>query len=580
MKWRNHTSHYTQATIANGYYFYDRILTDYNNQYAHIGTRAQADIRQALSELYVPNSNATILTSIWKTERSKEIAALKKFFGQTIDIDMENPAFGKELVEAYNVVLQFKNSYERFKALMLQGTKNGFVEKGTTAYFGNGFSHVWNSGGREKCVRTIQENIQSGQDLTTAITQGLKENQEELYREALTYMFTGADVENTIKNMELSETEKAQYKQAHQDFVNLINSSAGNHLVQQFIQLYNIQGISKEIERVLNEEGEDIDEKKLINDILNFASSRVTMRSDAANVAGLAQERLATAAAQEALNSLSQLNGSKSKVVNTGGAGKSTTDITMVVTLDDSQYQQIDKALDQRLQEISKSNTKEGAIKGFTQFGQDIEGLSDSLVIYTNNKLYAIGKTFGGYSAGESRNLKGFLGQLPISLDINTFLNAILNCGHGSIGGDNGEQLSKGLAQLIAYFLFDDYSTIGKSVAEQSSGGANAIHLMSLNNIYVPLSIFLEQMDKAIQMLVKPSGAIRVTLNIPEVPQLYRAREYNESWKDDPTVDNPIHVVQHWNNQRKVALSAASQIKITYHFFQGVQDIMRTIFGG
>ena len=61
------------------------------------------------------------------------------------------------------------------------------------------------------------------------------------------------------------------------------------------------------------------------------------------------------------------------------------------------------------------------------------------------------------------------------------------------------ENLERKLAGEVARFLFDDYATIGNEWKE----GANTIHLMLLDGVYMPLSFVLHLLARAMEETVK-----------------------------------------------------------------------------
>ena len=70
------------------------------------------------------------------------------------------------------------------------------------------------------------------------------------------------------------------------------------------------------------------------------------------------------------------------------------------------------------------------------------------------------------------------------------------------------------IAQDVAYMLFDDFTTIGN----MSSGG-NAIHIMNLNGIMMPLSVVLTLLANAIESINEDNirRIVNVTIKAPAI---------------------------------------------------------------
>ena len=69
---------------------------------------------------------------------------------------------------------------------------------------------------------------------------------------------------------------------------------------------------------------------------------------------------------------------------------------------------------------------------------------------------------FSGYSAGTARNLKEFLSNIPNEYNINGLLTAAINTTKDSLNTASAKEAISGkLASLIAFYLFDDYVTLG-----------------------------------------------------------------------------------------------------------------------
>jgi hypothetical protein len=75
-------------------------------------------------------------------------------------------------------------------------------------------------------------------------------------------------------------------------------------------------------------------------------------------------------------------------------------------------------------------------------------------------------------------------------------------------------EFEKLLAQDVAYMLFDDFTTIGNV-----SSSGNAIHVMNLNGIMMPLSVFLSMLADAIESVKEEDlrRLVNVSINAPAI---------------------------------------------------------------
>ena len=72
------------------------------------------------------------------------------------------------------------------------------------------------------------------------------------------------------------------------------------------------------------------------------------------------------------------------------------------------------------------------------------------------------------------------------------------------------------LAQDVAYFLFDDYTTIG-----EADTGGRSIHVMNLNGVMIPLSMILELLADAIDSTYIDINRVRKIVNVDiKVPKI------------------------------------------------------------
>jgi hypothetical protein len=172
----------------------------------------------------------------------------------------------------------------------------------------------------------------------------------------------------------------------------------------------------------------------------------------------------------------------------------------------------------------------------------------------------------GGFSAGTAMTAQQY-GELfkNIENNIDTFVGAMMQLGKGAIGESEKEPFEKIIASNVAYLLFDDYTTIG---ADQIGG--NALHVMDLNGIIIPLSVILSALSQAIEQGERESFRQIVDVHIHAPNILWDDISEERKW-----VEQHGNGLYHnaWVHQREVALD---QTKIATHFMKAFQDIVRT----
>ena len=112
--------------------------------------------------------------------------------------------------------------------------------------------------------------------------------------------------------------------------------------------------------------------------------------------------------------------------------------------------------------------------------------------------------------------------------------------------------------------MFDDYTTIG---VDQSGG--NALHVMDLNGIIMPLSVVLSALAQAIEQGDREDFRQIVDVNIHAPKILYQNIEEE---LDYVKLTGAYSAWIAWEHQREVALD---QTKIATHFLKAFQDIVR-----
>lgn len=183
--------------------------------------------------------------------------------------------------------------------------------------------------------------------------------------------------------------------------------------------------------------------------------------------------------------------------------------------------QEIVDAMDSQLQDSTSLRHTAQIMDDF--YAKHLSELDNSFIVYGSTKSYSLSDSFRGFSGGSSGSLeqaKAVLAAAGVGGSglTDAFINAAYNTGAGAyLSGKRGviqEELKVGLMSSIAHLLFDDWTTIGAV-----SGGTKSIHVLQLEGINIPMSVFLiaagkamidasKDMDKMVQVKVSLPGAI------------------------------------------------------------------------
>lgn len=240
------------------------------------------------------------------------------------------------------------------------------------------------------------------------------------------------------------------------------------------------------------------------------------------------------------------------------------------------------EVIDEKLKEMSKAmdateNLAEAHKELMKYWKNNLSKIDRGFVVFQSAKAYRITNIskYGGFTnTNVSLNR---LTSLPNNgafntIDMNKFVIVVANTIDNAIlSGDYNrirEWLYMYIAESIAYLLFDDWEKIG---GDLSNKGSNAIHALLLNDVNIPLSVFLKgagaALIKVADEIIKTNSFINIVVNKSKA--LY--------YKDDqgnptgyPTKENGEPAVgRAWNIQRADALQ---NYNITVKFYKNFNE--------
>lgn len=228
----------------------------------------------------------------------------------------------------------------------------------------------------------------------------------------------------------------------------------------------------------------------------------------------------------------------------------------------------------------AKGTERERDVQIFSEVQKELEKTEKGFIVYVSAKNYTLNQRFrdgGGYPAGAPISAETYQNIMrKVMPTVDTLVGLMMQIGKGAMGHDTElkEQLEREVAKQVAYMLFDDFETIGNDLTTN----VNALHIMNLNGILLPISVILSMLADAISKATKEEENLYrevVSVNITAPPVLFRKSlsEGDQTWADAYQRQGGYSVSEAWEAQRKHALQ---ETKIATHFLSNFADFMRT----
>lgn len=474
-------------------------------------------------------------------EGQKEAKMLSDYFGANFNnIDSYDLNYGKELIEAINSTLQFKDMYNRYITRIIgpEGREKGTGKITVASMFPSYLQST--------LFKKIKKSIENQKALNANF---LKKKPENILNALELERLVDEAVEETFFKVikESGDWSKSDQNKGMQKFFTELNKMPvlKNRFLKQINKLYHIEDFKQELRQTI------INDKKLLNTKTIKASKYLKIKSDTYKHGTLA-EYLGEYAAAVAAQVLGQ-DGINVQTSSLGVAG-GRPDYTLGIGLDEKIFQEIIDELGTKHQDRIETVTKAKEIS------QKLANVKEGFLIYTNVKDYTLGGNFSGFSAGSEMSL-GDLSQIIShtpggSMEL---IASIMSTMEKAIYSDKKDEIENEVASKMAYFLFDDVTTIG----QETKASEHSIHLMLLDGIYIPLSYMFFLMARAIRETSESESKVRKIFNVSIVP-------------GEIAYENGPWGMEKWLKQREIALE---QIKISAKFLKSFIDIVREVKG-
>ena len=519
----------------------------------------------------VHGDDGNMLISMAYNELAKEQALLNQIFGVGINFDFRQPNAIRDLIDTLNACLNLKDVYERNKQIITATNNKG--QKGVYSYFNTYLLQAFDKR-RGAIQKQIAAKFLNRETFFEAVKSTLTSEFDNIIIPEAIELMLNAGVERGV------DAEDAKMVNAYQDILSAVRAFPNNPLAEGLKRGW---GINTLIDKMSAEIAGASD-----SDSLNKMFNKYDY-TQGVNKKGKVVSRRRNTTLRKLISGTKRFNDQASGLSLEAMEGQILAMITGGIpdfTVGDGNFKiqghveaKTLKALGYKgmrpdgavlfnvgggeyvEQELNNTNSNDhkDAINLFNSIGQYVSNIRDGFIVYTSDKNYALNDGFmsrGGFSAGASLSLsmlEGVLGRFITNVD--GLITTLLNAGRGAIKeGDTGEA-SKVLARAVAFALFDDWDFIG--TAKQDMGG-NAIHVMNLNGVLIPLSVFLFSLGEAVlQAQTRISSYATATVHTAS----YKTGSYD-----------PIYGLPNWHD---AITYGKENTTVTFHFMKSISSFLR-----
>lgn len=533
---------------------------------------------------------ADYLRRMGDKERTKEAALIEQYTGLKVTSQTEAMEFIKDFNEFLIGKEQYRKAYERIQnALANEKIKQG---KGTdglppaiSSLFNSKFGEIFGKKISSYINRHQKDVIENTDkfvdDLIAFVDKKYDEVLELTLKELLTYTTKEEDKFGTIEGYkELYElyTQNKYFKEIYH---------------QSMRSALSLDGFNKAIKDLVKKEGGDTFFKKNVKKRREARGRTITNLGfklegrAGSRVRGIADEFI------ESLEDFEVSIGTEGTKVSFQLPGNMSKTDNMVFILEGQvdtdeiykEFMEMNKNLDsaENLEKVNKEMKR--------YWDEHLSKLGNGFIIFKSNKMYGIDniQKDGGFIAGDYAlgNFQNFASssELQKRLDITKFVKVVSNTIQGAIlEGEIGPietWLHTYVCECIAKLLLDDWEKIGEDAAQT---GPTAIHVLTLEGINIPISVYLYCLADALAKTVEDiekGDLVKIKLlpseNLyPTVEDYYKDGDVmveNTSKNEAKRTSRPKvpNVAIAWNKQRNDALT---KYKISVNFYKNFRKIV------
>lgn len=543
--------------LEQNFVYYQRLWRTYPQLFQNVKGRLQ----QVNQELQNIKTDGSKIRAMAQAELNKEISALQTVFHISIpDAAIYDREFYNHLINAINSCIGIKEVYER-NVLLVQNTKG---QKSLISFFPTylrkQLQHEFTNEGRLSKKVISQWVNSTNASIEEVIRDILDKELPNIVQDALIRMLSS---QTNIENKAIGQ----EYRNAYQQLYNELNSFSQQQSISPLArEIYNIYHVDELKELILDKMIQPNSSPKI------RANSKINkkLQADIYARGGYTLEAIGTAVANI------MLDGIRGGAVHTGDVriegnlhGHDTgmkADYIITLNIDTAPVEEmIDHWNDE-----SSAVSREKSVKKIQELYDKVKDIDAGFIIYANAKNYTYNNKFGGFSAGNALSMRNFeevMQNVGWKSNFNTVVGAILQIADGAIGANvlSRTDMENLLARNVAYLLFDDVNQIG--IENQS--GTNALHVMNLNGIYIPISLILFSLADAIDEANESTARNLVRIKITDESILFKTAAEQRKWEKQ----NNASPYDAWVYQRTVALNST---KVQAHFLKNFQELIQT----
>ena len=566
----------SKAYWQNQYVYYDVMpedAVDYHRPYLDSLYKEAVDNLRSVN--FIQNGDLTgadAILSMAQAEATKEIQFLNEIFGANLNIDptkMQTEEI-RSLNEAMNTAFRFKQIMERNAAIIKAGAYKSnskgvfswylsYLKKALKRHFYSESNGMLNE---IKKLMLANKNMEAGEAAKIVFDRHMPGILSLSIRE----MLKEADVE--LKGMDPEYINA--YKEMYEFINNELLSKKNNIFLQRLTEIYGLNEISNSFAQTLNEiQGthtrfSKARTTKAFNKLKNKDLEKLGTGETKWVKGGYTLEALVDQAIAMLASGLYTSNESlhiqpNVKVHTSPGFGRldSRADNVAVFNADVSRL--TDAIQDIQADGFERTRLKD--VEHINELTRRVTEIDKGYIVYFNDKNYGVGNN-RGHKAAEKVNLETLQGMLGGLVDnVDQLIYNLLQSGADAIDSKSVEESSlNAVAQAVAYFLFDDYKTIGTVGTNGQS-----IHIMALEGMLVPLSTYLFAMGYAMQNLGRHVKSwSKATISAPNILYPKGSKPKGQRFISDS-----------WDEQRNKAMSETT-LQIT--FLISMQTMVRQYF--
>lgn len=531
-------------------------------------------------------------------EFDKEKALLETHFKGKTNYDPKSAQCGKDLIDAYNEIINIKEIFDRNRILLTNTSQKNLIAFFPT-YLDKALEEFMDDKNfEEKIEKIMEENTKqlekSGFDIKLTKSEKIKEaiekyvndNTYKIVERALDLMFSSeTKAENGLKKRDDYDKLGKAYKEIFDALQKFKEKGRSNQFINGAIEVYGLNKLGQAITESFGDKKVNMKNAKGLVSNFKFKTHLKTKGNTyEASLGGIFTEIFGQFAAEVNLSN----KGVDVKGFHTGQNHKPVeqkVDMMLTIGFNDGAAEAMEEKL--RKFEGSGRGTNVRDINKLTEemfrdFGND-----NSFMIFINSKNYTTnwkfrngyisknGGKFGGYSAGSPIDLNTWDDMMhQMNVKGRDFIFTIMQLIPHAIGNPNGddrnkEAVSMMFARAIGSALLDDFEP--DDPVDKKEHGPKIIHLLYLNGVYIPLSVFYTLLSKAFSDLensLEMDNLVQVEFDLPDDILYPTQRDQRNAIRSG--VEHP------WTEQSNVALNS---IKVSYHFLKGFQDFLREFYG-